>query len=273
MSWNGFKKAINRAGAQVMMKTGQIEESVDKEYEFEEKRFRAMETSSSKLHKELRHYMDSLRILTSAQVNVSEVLSSFYGDQGEEQKQEKDVAKNKHLSQEYHLMMKKLNDETLGELEAPYNQTVLNPVAKFNSYFIDINDAIKKRNHKKLDYDAMKSKVRKLMEKPTTDAHYESKLSQSQNRLAEAEAAYEGINLQLKEDLPRLLDLRIPFLDPSFEAFVKIQLRFFSENFVHLNEFQRNLDARTREDYITGNLDEKIDEALRQMKNLNIMNS
>lgn len=40
MSWNGFKKAINRAGTSVMMKTGQVEKTVDKEFEVEERRYR-----------------------------------------------------------------------------------------------------------------------------------------------------------------------------------------------------------------------------------------
>lgn len=264
MSWTGIKKAINRAGAQVMLKTGHIEETVDKDYEFEEKRFKYMESTSTKLQKELKHYLDSLRILTNAQVNVSEVLSEFYGSNKNEDKEYKSI------SQEYHGVMKLLNDQAVGDLEQPFNQTVLNPIARFNSYYIEINEAIKKRNHKKLDYDAMKNKVRKLIEKPGEDPLYESKLSQTQSQLAQLETTYETINDQLKDELPKLIDLRIPFLDPSFESFVKLQLRFFNENYNHLNNLQVKLDTQTRQDYISGALDEKIDDVLIKMRELNI---
>ena len=40
-----------------------------------------------------------------------------------------------------------------------------------------------------------------------------------------AKEIYEGLNEQLTTELPRLIDLRVPYLDPSFEALVKIQLR------------------------------------------------
>lgn len=262
MSWTGIKKAINRAGAQVLLKTGHIEETVDKEYEFEEKRFKFMESTSTKLQKELNHYLESLRILTSAQVNVSEVLSEFYGT--------KENNEYKNISQEYHGVMKLLDEQVVGDLEQPFNQTVLNPLGRFNSYYVEINEAIKKRNHKKLDYDAMKNKVRKLVEKPTEDPQYEAKLTQNKSQLSQMETTYETINEQLKDELPKLIDLRIPFLDPSFESFVKLQLRFFNENYNHLNNLQIKLDAQTREDYINGTLDEKIDDVLLKMRELNI---
>ena len=40
-----------------------------------------------------------------------------------------------------------------------------------------------------------------------------------------ARDVYEALNEQLTTELPQLIDLRVPYLDPSFEALVKIQLR------------------------------------------------
>lgn len=55
MSWNGFKKAINRAGTSVMMKTGHVEKTVDKEFEIEERRYRTyvLEKAHKKTKKHL----------------------------------------------------------------------------------------------------------------------------------------------------------------------------------------------------------------------------
>ncbi|KAK6463674.1 hypothetical protein DFJ63DRAFT_286714 [Scheffersomyces coipomensis] len=262
MSWTGIKKAINRAGTQVLLKTGQMDQTVDKEFEFEEKRYRNMETTSNKLQKELRHYLESLRILTNSQVNIGESLSTYYGILPSQ--------KFNSLSQQYYSVMKSLSDKCLSELEYPYNQTVLNPISRFNSYYIEINEAIKKRANKQLDYDAMKNKVKKLIEKPPTNGEYETKLSNYQEQLVDLEKTYETLNQQLKTEIPKLINLRIPFLDPSFEAFVKIQLRFFNENYQQLNSLQAKLDAKTREDYIHGRLDKRLDDILGKMRELNI---
>jgi hypothetical protein len=40
-----------------------------------------------------------------------------------------------------------------------------------------------------------------------------------------ARDAYKSLNDQLTNEIPQLIDLRVPYLDPSFEALVKIQLR------------------------------------------------
>lgn len=263
MSWTGLKKAINRASTQMLLKTGQMEKTVDKEYEFEEKRFKSMESTSLKLHKELKHYLDSLRIVTQSQANIGEALGSFYGTNDQEPA---------NISQEYSSTMKQLGS-SIKDLESPYNQTVLNPIARFNSYYIEVNEAIKKRLHKQLDYDSLKNKVRKLIEKPEDkDLGHDSedKLNEYQEQLVEAQKNFDDLNGQLKHDLPRLINLRIPFLGPSFESFVKIQLRFFMENYEGLVGLQGKLDARSREDFISGRVDKRLDEVLVKMRELNI---
>ena len=326
MSWIGIKKAINRAGTQVMLKTGHIEQTIDKEYEFQEKRYRTMEENSIKLQKNLRLYLDSLRLLTNSQINIAESLNSFYGTNNdkrssnisrtgsvntgdkiqtihEEEGEEKEEEENdntttttttitttnttynyNNLIQEYYATIKQLNDSCIANLENPYNQTVLNPIARFNSYYIEINEIIKKRHNKLLDYDAMKNKLRKLIENPTTNIspsmktniielnhnQYEEKLKIYNQELTEVESKYVEINNQLLIELPKLINHRISYFDPSFESFVKIQLRFFNENYHVLNQLQLKLDAQTRQDYIEGKLEDRIDDVLRKMKKLDI---
>jgi hypothetical protein len=64
LTWSGrsgFKKAVNRAGTSVMMKTGHVEKTIDRDYEIEERRFRTMESAANRLQKEAKGYLDSLR--------------------------------------------------------------------------------------------------------------------------------------------------------------------------------------------------------------------
>jgi bridging integrator 3 len=53
--------------------------------------------------------------------------------------------------------------------DAPYRATVLEPIGKLCSYNSEVNNAISKRNKKALDYDAARSKVKKLVDKPSDD--------------------------------------------------------------------------------------------------------
>lgn len=257
MSWTGFKKAINRAGAQVKFKTGQIDELADLEFNYQEKRYRVMEKALLRLHKELRNYNDLLHTLARAQASVADVLSGFYG------REEQNVAGV------YRDAMKELVESGI-ELDQPYLQTVLNPIERFNSYYVDVNEAIKKRLRKKIDYDALQGKVQKLIDHPKEDPGYEPKLLSAREDLEQALETYGFLNAQLKDELPKLIEMRIPYLNPSFEAFVKIQLRYFSDNYSKLNAVQRQLDAESRHDYISRNLDRKMDLILGKIRELNV---
>lgn len=259
MSWSGFKKAVNRGTTQVLMKTGQVERTQDREFDIEERRFHAVEAASAQLQAEARGYLDSLRAMTSAQVNMAETIDLFYGDSG--------VRDN--VSRHYLTAVQELDTETIKSLDEPYRITVMEPVERFCSYFIDINEAIKKREHRLLDYDRTRAKTQRLVDHPSKDA---SRLPMAEREQQAARDAYAEINDQLTAELPQLLDLRVPYLDPSFEALVKIQLQFCSESYTKLAEIQQFLEPQTRDDYASGQLDTYVEQALMQMQELTIVN-
>jgi bridging integrator 3 len=85
-----------------------------------------------------------------------------------------------------------------------------------------------------------------------------------------ARAAYETLNTQLLDEIPQLIDLRVPYLDPSFEALVKIQLRFCAEAYSRMAQVQQYLDKDTRDQYASGNLDARVEEVLQEIRGLSI---
>lgn len=259
MSWSGFKKAVNRGATQVLLKTGQIEQTQDREFDIEERRFHAVEAASAQLQVEARGYLDSLRAMTSAQVKMAETIDLFYGDSG--------VRDN--VSRHYLTAVQELDTETIKHLDEPYRITVMEPVERFCSYFVDINEAIKKRQHRLLDYDRHRARTQRLVDHPSKDA---TKLPMAEREEQTAREAYSSINDQLTAELPQLLDLRVPYLDPSFEALVKIQLQFCSESYTKLAEIQQFLEPQTRDDYASGQLDTYVEQALMQMQELTIVN-
>ncbi|KAG2412691.1 reduced viability upon starvation protein [Aspergillus terreus] len=267
MSWAGFKKNVNRATTQVMMKTvhdtsaeGHVERTNDRDYEIEERRYRTMEAAANRLQKEAKGYLDSLRAMTASQMRIAETIDAFYGDAGTRD----------GVSRSYKQAVEDLDAETIKALDGPYRQvptTVLDPISRFCAYFPDINECIKKRNHKLLDYDAMRAKVKRLVEKPDKDA---TKLPRAERETEMAKQAYEQLNEQLFTELPQLIDLRVPYLDPSFEALVKIQLRFCAEAYSRMAQVQQYLDAETRDQYARGDLDNRVEEVLQEIRDLSI---
>ncbi|ODV62217.1 BAR-domain-containing protein [Ascoidea rubescens DSM 1968] len=271
MSWNGFKKAINRAGAQVMIKTGHVEKTVDREFDLEEKRFRSMEDSSLKLQKEAKQYFESLKSIMNSQTLITETFDSFYATNNDSypliSKKSNSVDNDEGIVKNYLKIIKELNDETFKSLNTPYKETVLDPINKFCFYFNDINEAIKKRNHKKIDYDSIRSKVKKLSEKPSDDLN---KIPKLEKELNYSKDLYESLNSELKLELPQLISLRVPYLDPSFESLVKIQLRFFTDSYTRLSQVQNSFDAESRDAYANEQLDQKVDDVLQRMRELSI---
>lgn len=259
MSWEGFKKAINRAGNSVIVKN--IDKTIDKEYDIEERRYKVLQRAGDELQKEAHGYLDSLRAVTASQVTIAEVISSLYDDS-------KYISGGGYNVGNYYLQsVQDFDSETVKQLDGPFRETVLDPITKFSTYFKEIEEAIKKREHKKKDYDAAKAKVRRLIDKPSKDA---SKVPRAEKELQLAKDVFDHLNNQLKTELPQLVSLRVPYYDPSFEALVKIQMRFCTEGYTRLAQIQQYLDQQSRDEYANGQLDTKIEDLLQQMTTLDI---
>ncbi|ODV57874.1 amphiphysin-like protein RVS161 [Ascoidea rubescens DSM 1968] len=259
MSWDGFKKAINRGTNSVFVKA--TDKVTDRDYEVEERRYRILEKAGKTLQVETKGYLDSLRAVTASQVTIAEVISNLYNDT-------KSTGSNYSSAGDYYLQcVTEFDQETVKQLDGPFRETVLDPVNKFSQYFLEINEAIKKRTHKKTDYEQCKSKVRRLVDKPAKDS---SKLPRAEKELAMAKDIYDELNDQLKDELPQLVKLRVPYFDPSFESLVKIQLRFCTEGYSRLAQVQQYLDPQLRDDYSNGRLDDRITELLQKMSSLTI---
>lgn len=259
MSWEGFKKAVNRAGNSVMVKD--VDKTIDKDFDTEERRYKTLKTAGQSLQKASKSYLDSLRAVTASQVTIAEIVSNLY----EDSKLGGSIYSN--VGNYYLQSVREIDEETVKQVDGPFRETILDPVTKFANYFTEIDEAIKKRSHKKTDYDQCKSKVRRLIDKPAKDA---GKLPRAEKELAVAKEIFDELNEQLKAELPELISLRVPFYDPSFESLVKIQLKFCTEGYSRLAQVQQYLDQASRDDYANGVLDGKIDDLLLQMNSLSI---
>ncbi|KAJ7682705.1 hypothetical protein DFH06DRAFT_1278238 [Mycena polygramma] len=249
MSWSGFKKSVNRAGTTLLQKTGQIERTVDREFTDEEAKFKTFEKECQALQKDSKSYWDAMRAMTAAQTRIAETLETFYGA----------ADRTSEGAMAGHAYKRSVDDLDGGfgrELDGPYRTTISEPLGKMCAYFPVVNEHIAKRNKKLLDYDAARSKVRKLIDKPSEDP---TKLPKAQQEHDEA-----------KEELPQLMDLRVPYFDPSFEAMIRMQSKFAEEGYEKLSGVQRYFADTIRDDYAAGQLDAQVEGVLQEMRELSI---
>ena len=62
---------------------------------------------------------------------------------------------------------------------------------------------------------------------------------QAQQEHDECKELFDMLNDQLIAELPQLLDLRVPYFDPSFEAMIRMQAKFAEEGYEKLSGVQR----------------------------------
>ncbi|KAG9050242.1 hypothetical protein FS837_006914 [Tulasnella sp. UAMH 9824] len=260
MSWSGFKKAVDRAGTTLMQKTGQIERTVDREFADEESRYKQFEKETVALQKESKAYLEAMRSMTAAQARLAATIDTFYGAAD----RNSDGAMAGHA---YKRSVEDLDAAITREFDQPYRTTILEPVGKMCSLFPIVNETIAKREKKMLDYDSARSRLRKLIDRPSEDP---TKLPKAQQENDEAKEIFDMLNDQLIAELPQLLDLRIPYFDPSFEAMIRMQVKFAEEGYEKLGGVQRYFSESVRDDYAAGQLDAQVEGVLQEMKELSI---
>ncbi|KAG0744829.1 hypothetical protein G6F23_004893 [Rhizopus arrhizus] len=246
---SGIKKNLNRAGTTIKQKTGGTEKTFDNEYEEELERFKVLEKKSDKLSKHAKLYMDSTRAIIASQMRLLDMIEKIYGDS----------AFSNPVFAEYKRALENIERESKDNLDPAYQKTVMEPLARYVAYFPEVNEAIKRRNKKSLDYDTSRSKVRKLIDKPSEDP---SRLSRAEQEANMARELYENLNTILISDLPRLIDLRVPYMDPIFEALVKSQQKFAQTGYEQLEGMRGAIPQEGG--------DGRVDQVLQQMRELTI---
>ncbi|KAG7724775.1 hypothetical protein KL933_004597 [Ogataea haglerorum] len=299
MSWLGFKKAVNRAGAHVILRTNKGEPSVDPEFDAQEANFRKLESYTNELDKELGRFVSNFENLLETQINMAKTLDSFYGDYSFDLKADKraeaadpadehKVNLRDGISLDYLQMVEDIKNNILPEILEPMSITVVEPIKELKKYNDEINKLIKKRARKKVDYDVSRFKFSKLQseyeaaERQAAEQNHAEKTDQLQKSMDklqkfkveydEAETIYMDINTRLKNEIEQFIALRLSLVDPTFESFIKIQLKLYSDIFARLEEKHQQLDAMTVQEHEEDKIDARLEEILSRMRALDIKN-
>lgn len=80
-----------------------------------------------------------------------------------------------------------------------------------------------------------------------------------------AREMYENLNAILISDLPKVVELRVPYLDPTFEALVKAQLKFCQQSYEELESVRHMFPPEEQQGG-----DRRVEDVLQQMRELTI---
>ncbi|TID30936.1 hypothetical protein CANINC_000458 [Pichia inconspicua] len=304
MSWSGLKKAVNRAGAHVIMKTSKnTESSTDPEFDIKEQEFKNYESLINEINSEFKNLYSTISDLTSTNLAISKTLDSFYGDYNFDlnsdnllglQSNNATINQRDGISLQYLKNSLNLHQDVEQSLDIPLQKTIFDPINQLIDYNNEIHKLIKKRNRKKFDYDVALNKLDKLqnevnqlnfqlqnnnnnsnkndnnIKSQSLKRHLE-KLERAKSDLTSVAQIYNDLNNRLKFEIDEYIALRFSLLDPSFDSFMKIQQNFYSKCNSILNE-NIKVDHQSNEDFNAEKIDSKLDEILNKMKSLDINN-
>ena len=128
--------------------------------------------------------------------------------------------------EEYQVIVQELKASLQPELEMIKSRVVV-PAEELMAVVKNGRKWIVKRDHKQLDYDKEKNKLKKLQAKTEKTAKDEKAIWETENALTVAEDTYLEFNNELKEQLQTLFQHEREFILPLFQSFYYMQLNVF----------------------------------------------
>ncbi|XP_061465186.1 myc box-dependent-interacting protein 1 isoform X3 [Rhineura floridana] len=249
---SNMQKKLTRAQEKVLQKLGKADETKDEQFEQCVQNFNKQLTEGSKLQKDLRTYLASVKAMHEASKKLSECLQEVYEPDWPGRDDTNKLAENSELLwTDFH---QKLVDQALLTMDTYLGQ------------FPDIKSRIAKRGRKLVDYDSARhhyeslqtakkkdeAKIAKpvsLLEKAAPQwcqgklqAHLVAQTNllrnQAEEELVKAQKVFEEMNIDLQEELPSLWNSRVGFYVNTFQSIAGLEENFHKE----MSKLNQNLN-------------------------------
>ncbi|OWF38328.1 bridging integrator 3-like isoform X2 [Mizuhopecten yessoensis] len=253
MSWNPFSR-------HTAPKKNVVSRTAERELEKEVKKVERLEETSRKLYKDTKRWVESNQGVIASEHKITQNLLSSQLCQMEPQLGAQITDWDRSLDKQ-ELYMKELNTTV--------QRAVLEPMKKFNSIFPSIQTAVKKREQSLQEYNKCQSKVEKYQGRDRTGQNV-IKMESSRKSLQSAKDEFETQNSALTEDLPKMIDGRVDYFQPSLEALIKSQVTYNSEIYRMCTELSDQLSSQGSEKCTRENRASKIQQSLDSIKALSI---
>ncbi|KAI9363996.1 hypothetical protein DFJ73DRAFT_480677 [Zopfochytrium polystomum] len=253
MSWKGLTKAVARLPQLVMTRAGYAEGTQDPEFTEIEENFKLFDANARKLHEDAKKFKDSLSLMLAHQESFASTLKEVYEpivaptyspsaasasgaspvspdyQRPSLNSSSKSIPKETpqvslQAAEAFAEFSRRAREYLLPDLEV-IERRVVAPTAELVLLLDSVKRVIVKRSHKLLDYDRHRESVKKLREKPDRSISDEKSLGRYEAAFDQASRDYNHINNLLKQQIPALLRLKAPFIDPCFQTLYWYQLK------------------------------------------------
>ncbi|XP_023375143.1 myc box-dependent-interacting protein 1 isoform X5 [Otolemur garnettii] len=218
---SNVQKKLTRAQEKVLQKLGKADETKDEQFEQCVQNFNKQLTEGTRLQKDLRTYLASVKAMHEASKKLNECLQEVYEPDWPGRDEANKIAENSDLLwMDYH---QKLVDQALLTMDTYLGQ------------FPDIKSRIAKRGRKLVDYDSARHHFESLQTAKKKD---EAKIAKAEEELIKAQKVFEEMNVDLQEELPSLWNSRVGFYVNTFQSIAGLEENFHKE----MSKLNQNLN-------------------------------
>ncbi|XP_054826180.1 myc box-dependent-interacting protein 1 isoform X1 [Eublepharis macularius] len=218
---SNVQKKLTRAQEKVLQKLGKADETKDEQFEQCVQNFNKQLFEGSKLQKDLRTYLASVKAMHEASKKLTECLQEVYEPEWPGRDETNKIAENNELLwTDFH---QKLVDQALLTMDTYLGQ------------FPDIKSRIAKRGRKLVDYDSARHHYESLQTAKKKD---EAKIAKAEEELVKAQKVFEEMNIDLQEELPSLWNSRVGFYVNTFQSIAGLEENFHKE----MSKLNQNLN-------------------------------
>uniref|UniRef100_A0A8C7E3M4 Bridging integrator 1 n=1 Tax=Naja naja TaxID=35670 RepID=A0A8C7E3M4_NAJNA len=209
---SNMQKKLTRAQEKVLQKLGKADETKDEQFEQCVQNFNKQLSEGSKLQKDLRTYLTSIKAMHEASKRLTECLQDVYEPEWPGRDDTNKIGENNDLLwTDFH---QKLVDQALLTMDTYLGQ------------FPDIKSRIAKRGRKLVDYDSARHHYESLQTAKKKD---EAKIAKAEEELVKAQKVFEEMNIDLQEELPSLWNSRVGFYVNTFQSIAGLEENFHKE--------------------------------------------
>ncbi|XP_036242811.1 myc box-dependent-interacting protein 1 isoform X4 [Molothrus aeneus] len=206
------QKRLTRAQEKVLQKLGKADETKDEQFEQCVQNFNKQLSEGTRLQKDLRTYLASVKAMHEASKKLTECLQEVYEPDWPGRDDTNKIAENNDLLwTDFH---QKLVDQALLTMDTYLGQ------------FPDIKSRIAKRGRKLVDYDSARHHFEALQTAKKKD---ETKIAKAEEELVKAQKVFEEMNVDLQEELPSLWNSRVGFYVNTFQSIAGLEENFHKE--------------------------------------------
>ncbi|XP_019573526.2 myc box-dependent-interacting protein 1 isoform X11 [Rhinolophus sinicus] len=218
---SNVQKKLTRAQEKVLQKLGKADETKDEQFEQCVQNFNKQLNEGTRLQKDLRTYLASVKAMHEASKKLNECLQEVYEPDWPGRDEANKIAENNDLLwMDYH---QKLVDQALLTMDTYLGQ------------FPDIKSRIAKRGRKLVDYDSARHHYESLQTAKKKD---DAKIAKAEEELIKAQKVFEEMNVDLQEELPSLWNSRVGFYVNTFQSIAGLEENFHKE----MSKLNQNLN-------------------------------